>query len=81
MFMRRLNTLKKSNQALAWINLGIVLLFLASVLGCTSEQIKGAAYESIYQRNCMDRFGTPDCDPEHKSYDRYKYERDTSLKN
>jgi hypothetical protein len=47
---------------------------------CTSEAVKQGTYEAIYQKGCMDRAGTPNCDPEHKSYDRYKKEREESQK-
>ncbi len=62
-------------------NLYFICIVLSPVLlsACTYDGVKRTAYESIYQRNCMDRVGVPDCDSEHKSYDRYKYEREKSL--
>jgi hypothetical protein len=56
--------------------IGIASLLLAFLFGCSSDAVKRGAYEAIYQKGCMDRSGTPDCDPEHKSYDQYKNDRD-----
>ncbi|MHB8666330.1 MAG: hypothetical protein ACYC7B_02275 [Burkholderiales bacterium] len=55
-----------------------VLLSLAWS-ACTSDNIKRAAYEAAYEKGCIDRTGTPNCDPEHKSFDAYSKERDSLL--
>jgi hypothetical protein len=51
-------------------------LLLTLLSGCTSDEVKRGAYNALYQKSCMDRAGTPDCDPEHKSYDQYKHDRE-----
>jgi len=53
---------------------------LSLLSGCTEDGLKRTAYDAIYQRNCIDRYGVPDCESEHKNYDRYKYDREQSLK-
>ncbi len=58
----------------------IILLFFSTLTGCASEGVKRSAYEAIYQKGCMDRVGSLNCDPEHKGYDQYKNERGESLK-
>jgi hypothetical protein len=55
-----------------------VLVGLASA-ACSSEATKRAAYEALYQKDCIDRTGIPQCDPEHKDYDQYRQERDETL--
>ena len=60
--------------------LGLTLILLMVLPACTSEAVKQGTYEAIYQKGCMDRTGTPNCDPEHKSYDRYKKEREDDAK-
>lgn len=55
----------------------VAAFLLLTLSACTSEAVKRGAYESIYQKQCMDRTGTPNCDPEHKGYDDYKKERET----
>jgi len=47
---------------------------------CTSEAVKRSTYEASYQKHCMDSTGAPNCDPEHKSYDEYKKDREEVLK-
>jgi hypothetical protein len=47
-----------------------VLISLACS-ACTSDGIKRAAYEAAYQKGCMDRSATPNCDPEHQTYEDY----------
>ena len=58
----------------------IVLTLLLVLSACASESAKRGAYEAIYQKGCMDREGKLNCDPEHKSYDQYKKEREESPK-
>lgn len=58
---------------------GMTLLLLYVLSGCASEGIKRGAYEAVYQKGCMDRVGSPNCDPEHKGYDQYRKEREESL--
>ncbi|HUX25012.1 MAG TPA: hypothetical protein VMV87_10385 [Burkholderiales bacterium] len=52
-----------------------VLLSLAWS-ACTSGNIKRAAYEAAYQKGCIDRVGTPNCDPEHPTYVEYSSDRE-----
>ena len=52
-----------------------VLLSLAWS-ACTTDHIKRAAYEAAYQKGCIDRTGTPNCDPEHKTFEEYSKDRD-----
>jgi len=59
---------------------GITLLFLNALSGCASDSGKRVTYDVIYQRACIERTGTLNCDPEHKDYDRYKKEREELLK-
>ena len=58
-----------------------VITFLVALAGtaCTSEATKRAAYEALYQKDCIDRTGIPQCDPEHKDYDEYRKEREEVL--
>jgi len=57
-----------------------VFFFLLALPGCTSDELKRSTYEALYQKQCMDRSGTPNCDPNHKSYDQYTKEREEALK-
>ncbi|HUL40753.1 MAG TPA: hypothetical protein VLV32_02430 [Burkholderiales bacterium] len=59
---------------------GIVVFFMLALPGCTSDELKRSTYEALYQKQCMDRSGTPNCDPEHKSYDEYRNEREDAFK-
>lgn len=56
------------------------LLLLSTLTGCASESGKRVTYDVIYQKACIERTGTLNCDPEHKDYDQYKKERDELLK-
>jgi hypothetical protein len=55
------------------------LLLMPALIACTSEAVKQGAYEALYQKQCMDRAGTPYCDPAHSSYEQYKKDRDELL--
>jgi hypothetical protein len=57
----------------------LVLLTL-TLPGCTSEAVKRGTYDALYQKQCMDRSGVPNCDAEHKSYEQYKKDREETLK-
>jgi|GEM_PF-3751247 len=59
--------------------LSLLCIALINLSACTMDDVKRNAYDSLYQRNCLDRYGVPDCDPQKKSYDRYQYDRDQSL--
>ena len=59
---------------------GITVLLLGALSGCASESGKRVTYDVLYQRACIERTGTLNCDPEHKDYDRYKKEREELLK-
>ena len=57
------------------------IFLLALILpACASESVKRGTYEALYQKQCTDRTGTPNCDPEHKSYDEYSKDREEALK-
>ena len=43
---------------------------------CTSDHVKRAAYEAAYQKNCVERIGLPDCNPERQSYEEYSKDRE-----
>lgn len=58
--------------------LGLALLLVLSA--CASESVTRGAYEAVYQKGCMDRAGKLNCDPEHKSYDQCKKEREEPAK-
>lgn len=62
------------------ILVGTVILLVLALPACTSEAIKRGTYEASHQKHCMDTTGSPNCDPEHKSYDEYKKDRDEVLK-
>lgn len=53
------------------------LLFLPFVSACSTETVKRSAYESLHQKHCIETTGSPNCDPEHKNYDRYRQDRDS----
>ncbi len=56
---------------------GAAALCIALFGACSSEAAKRAAYESAYQKSCIDRTGTTaNCDPGHKSYDEYRKQRE-----
>jgi len=59
--------------------LSFTLLSLA-LCACSSDALKRAAYEASYQKGCMDRTATPQCDPAHKSYDEYGKDREQLIK-
>jgi hypothetical protein len=55
-------------------------LLLPMISACTTEAIKRSAYETVYQKHCVDQTGAPNCNPEHKDYERYKKDREETLK-
>lgn len=55
---------------------GAVVLFVLTLHGCASDAVKRSTYEALYQKQCMDRSGAPHCDPEHKSYEEYKKDKE-----
>ncbi len=59
---------------------GTTILLVLALTGCASESGKRVTYDVLYQRACIERTGTLNCDPEHKDYDRYKKEREELLK-
>jgi hypothetical protein len=59
--------------------IGTILLFTLASSACTSDDFKRSAYEAVYQKECVDRTGTPNCDPEHRSYDEYDKDREEAL--
>jgi hypothetical protein len=58
---------------------GFAVLFVLMSSGCSAEAVKRATYETLYQKQCMDRVGTPNCDRDRESYDEYKKEREEAL--
>lgn len=58
----------------------MAMTFVLGLSDCTAARLTGGAYEAVYQRQCMDTAGNPNWDPEHKSYDDYKRERQEALK-
>lgn len=61
-------------------SIGPFFLLALAVTACTSESVKGSSYEALHQKQCMDRAGTPNCEPGHESYDAYKKDREAVLK-
>ena len=57
-----------------------VVLVSIAWSACTSDHIKRSAYEAAYQKGCIDRIGTANCDPEHKSYEQYARDREQLMK-
>ena len=55
------------------------LLFFLSLTACTSEGVKRGLYDGLYQKQCMDHAKMPNCDPGHKTYDQYQYNREETL--
>lgn len=53
------------------------LLLLPFVSACSTEMVKRSAYELLHQKHCIDTTGSPNCDPAHKDYDRYRQDRDS----
>lgn len=53
------------------------LLVLPILSACSTEAVKRGAYESLHQKHCIDTTGSPNCDPEHKAYDRYRQDRES----
>ena len=47
---------------------------------CSSDYFKRAAYEAAYQKGCVDRAGTANCDPEHQSYEQYAKNRERLIR-
>ena len=61
----------------------LTLLLLSSLLllaACSTEAVNRGAYNAVYQKDCLDRTGSMDCDPQHPSYDTYKKQREAELK-
>ena len=52
-----------------------------TALGTTAcgDTFRRDIYESLYQRQCLDREATPDCNRPHQSYDQYAREREQAL--
>jgi hypothetical protein len=62
------------------MSIGILLLLALALTACTSESVKRGSYEALHQKQCIDRTGTPNCEPGHESYDDYKKDREDVLK-
>jgi len=52
-----------------------VLIAAGAVSGCSGEQVKRATYDALHDKECIDKAGYPDCDPNRPSYDQYKRDR------
>jgi|APDOM4702015159_1054818.scaffolds.fasta_scaffold513811_2 hypothetical protein len=59
---------------------GLNILWLACLGGCTSQQLANGAYEAGYQHECIQHTGALDCDPNHPGYEDYRQARDTEVK-
>ncbi len=59
------------NASPRFIPLGLMVI----LSGCTSKQVKRSSYDALYQRQCIERTGQPNCDPEHPSYEEYRRQR------
>jgi len=66
----------KTIRSRRWL-LAVALIALA---GCSTDDVKRATYEGLYQKSCNDRTGEFNCDPDHRDYEQYKKERDEALK-
>lgn len=58
---------------------GLLMIVIGMLPACSSDQVKRSAYEAAYQKSCMDHTGTPNCDPEHMTYDEYRKDREQVL--
>ena len=55
---------------------GLVFITASTLLGgCTSEAVKRSTYDALHQRDCIERTGQPNCDPDYPSYEEYKRQR------
>ncbi len=61
-------------------SIGTIFLLALAMTACTSESVKRDSYEALYQKQCLDRTGTPNCEPGHENYDAYKKNREAVLK-
>lgn len=52
-----------------------VLIAAGAASGCSGEQVKRATYDALHDKECIDKVGYPNCDPNRPSYDRYKRDR------
>ena len=57
-------------------SIGIFFLLALTLSACTAESVKQGSYEALYQKQCLDRTGIPNCEPGHESYDAYQNDRD-----
>jgi hypothetical protein len=56
------------------------VFFIITLSACTSDSVNRAAYEAVYQKECLDRTGQQDCDSDHKTYDEYQRDREQATK-
>lgn len=59
---------------------GLIMLIASILPACSSDGVKRSAYEAVYQKDCMDRTGAPNCDPAHMTYDEYRETRERLTK-
>ena len=53
----------------------ILLALLVVLGGCSKDQVKRGTYDALHQRECIERTGQPNCDPNYPSYEEYKRQR------
>lgn len=59
---------------------GMIALCALALSACSTETVKRSTYEALQQKGCIDRSGSPHCEPQHKDYDAYQKARDAALK-
>jgi len=52
-----------------------ILIAAGAASGCSGEQVKRATYDALHDKECIDKVGYPNCDPNRPSYDQYRRER------
>jgi hypothetical protein len=57
----------------------VFILIFSNLTACTSESVKRSTYETLNQAQCTVNRQTPDCNPEHPSYDQYQKDREEAL--
>ena len=53
----------------------ILFALLVVLGGCSQEQVKRSTYDALHQRECIERSGQPNCDPNYPSYEEYQRQR------
>lgn len=55
---------------------GVAVLMVGILPSCSSDEVKRAACEAVYQKGCVDSTGLQNCDPWHLTYDEYRIRRE-----